>query len=392
MLVAVALVTVVVLTDGDDGWVGYLTAALEAAMVGGLADWFAVTALFRHPLGVPVPHTAVIPERKDSFATTLGEFVQDHLLTQEVIVERVREARPTERAASWLAEPDNAARLAGHLVDAAESFADLLRDEDVHRALEDAVRSRIDSVPLAPLAGRALELLTDDERHQELLDVLLRAVDRFLRENRDILRRRFADGAPWWLPGAIENRVFERLIDGAHRVIHDVVRDPDHELRYDFDARLRRLADDLQTSAELRRRGEDLKHDLLTRPELRGWVAAAWSEVKATLRAHADDPDSPLRARLAEGIAAAGDRLRGDPALMDRADEAVEVAARYVSEQFHDEIAAMVSGAIARWDGQEAATHLELLLGPDLQYIRINGTVVGGAAGLALHTATQTLG
>jgi uncharacterized membrane-anchored protein YjiN (DUF445 family) len=392
LLVAVALVAVTVLTEREGGWVGYLTAALEAAMVGGLADWFAVTALFRHPLGVPVPHTAVIPARKDSFGETLGEFVQEHLLTRDAIVERVHAAQPAERVATWLAQPDNAARLAGHVVDAAVTVADLLRDEDVRQAVDEAIRARIDATPLAPLAGRMLEAVVDDARHHELLDVALRAADRFLRENHDSLRARFGEESPWWLPDAVEDRVFERLIDGVHQVIHEVARDPDHELRRDADARLRAFARQLQTSPALLAQGEKVKRDLLDQPQVRQWIASVWDDVKASLRAQADYPESPLRARLAGAIEAFGTRLQDDPVLAARADDAVENVARYVSEHFHDEIAGMVSSAIARWDGQEAATHLELLLGPDLQFIRINGTVVGGIAGLLIYGAAQLLG
>ncbi|HEY8545974.1 MAG TPA: DUF445 domain-containing protein [Acidimicrobiales bacterium] len=393
VVVAVAAVALRLLHGGDDhaGWVGYALAALDAAMVGGLADWFAVTALFRHPAGVPVPHTAIIPERKDSFGETLGDFVQEHLLTPDAIVERVRVTRPAARTAAWLSDPANASRVAGHLLDASVTLVDLLKDDEVHRALEDAVRNRIDRTPLAPLAGKALELATRDGHHQEVLDVVLRAVDRFLRDNRANLRARFGTEAPWWLPEALEDRVFERLIDGVHKVLHDVAANPHHELRRDFDARARRLAAELQTSPALRARAEELKRELLDQPELRQWVAAVWTDVKASLRAQAEDPDGPLQQRLATAIAGFGARLSDDPVLARRVDAAVENGARYVSEHFHDEIAAMVSGAIARWDGREAATRLELLLGPDLQFIRINGTVVGGLAGLLIYAVAQAL-
>jgi len=391
LVVAAALVAVHLLTDGDRGAAAYAVAALEAAMVGGLADWFAVTAVFRHPLGLPIPHTAVIPERKDSFGETLGDFVQEHLLTRDAIVERIRSARPAPRAAAWLARPENAARVAGHMVDASVTLADLLADEDVHRAIDGAVRARIDATPLTPLAGRGLDLLTEGGRHQEVLDVVLRAVDRFLRENRANLRRRFGSEAPWWLPDAVEDRVFDRLLDGVHRVLSDVAHDPDHELRREFDTRVRSFAHALQTSRALRERGEALKQELLAQPQLREWTATVWSDVKASLRAQADEPSSPLQRRLTDTLVALAQRLQDDPALTTRIDEAVERGAQYVSEQFHDEIAAMISAAIVRWDGREAATRLELLLGPDLQFIRINGTIVGGLAGLLIHALTQAI-
>jgi uncharacterized membrane-anchored protein YjiN (DUF445 family) len=390
LLVAVAAAALALRARGGDAaWVGYARATLEAGMVGGLADWFAVTALFRHPLRVPIPHTAVIVERKDAFGRTLGDFVQTTLLTPDMIAERVRGAAVVPRLAAWLSDPANATRVARHAADAAATGADLLRDDEVHRALEEAARHRLEATPLAPLAGRALQVMTDEGRHHQVLDVMLRALDRFLTENRDSLRARFGHESPWWLPEAAEDRIFERLLDGARAVLGEVARKPDHELRVDVDARVRRLARDLQSSPALRQRGEELKHDLLAQPELRAWVAEMWTDVKAGLRTQAADPASPLRGRLADAVAALGGRLLDDPALAARVEQGIEAGVRYVAEQFSDEIGTMVSGTVARWDAHETADRLELLLGPDLQFIRINGTLVGGLAGLAIHAAGQ---
>jgi uncharacterized membrane-anchored protein YjiN (DUF445 family) len=392
LLVAVALAFLGLQLWGSDAtWVGYLEAMVEAGMVGGLADWFAVTALFRHPLHIPIPHTAVIVERKDQFGDTLGDFVQTSFLTPDIIAERVRMARVVPRLAGWLSEPDNAARLARHAADAAVTAADLLRDDEVHRALEEVARRRIEITPLAPLAGRALGIMTEDGRHHDLLDVMLRAVDRFLSDNEASLRARFATESPWWLPEAAEDRIFERLLAGARAVLGEVARNPEHELRVDFDARVRRLVDDLQSSPAMRDRGEELKHDLLAQPELRAWVTSVWDDLKAGLRTQAADPSSELRRRLAETITALGRRLVDDPGLADRVEQGIETGVRYVADQFSDEIGTMVSGTVARWDSHETADRLELLLGPDLQFIRINGTVVGGLAGLVIHAVGQAL-
>jgi uncharacterized membrane-anchored protein YjiN (DUF445 family) len=392
LLVAVAAVFVgFQLWDSDATWAGYAEAMVEAGMVGGLADWFAVTALFRRPLGLPIPHTAVIVERKDQFGETLGDFVQTSFLTPDIIAERVRTAHVVPRLAAWLADPDNAARVARHAADAVVTAADLLRDDEVHRAIEEVARRRIETTPLAPVAGRALGVLTEDGRHHDLLDAVLRAVDTFLTDNRASLRARFGTESPWWLPDAAEDRVFERLLDGARAVLREVAGNPRHELRLDFDARVRRLVEDLQTSPDLRAKGEELKHDLLAQPELRAWVAAVWTDLKSGLRTQADDPTSELRRRLAETIVSFGERLRDDSALAARVEQGIETGVRYVAEQFSDEIAAMVSGTISRWAGRETSDRLELLLGPDLQFIRINGTVVGGLAGLAIHGISQVL-
>ena len=392
LLVAVAAVFVgFQVWDSDATWAGYAEAMVEAGMVGGLADWFAVTALFRRPLGLPIPHTAVIVERKDQFGETLGDFVQTSFLTPDIITERVRTAQVVPRLAAWLADPDNAARVARHAADAVVTTTDLLRDDEVHRAIEDVARRRVETTPLALVAGRTLQMLTEDGRHHDLLDVVLRAVDTFLTDNRASLRARFGTESPWWLPEAAEDRVFERLLDGARAVLREVAGNPGHELRVDFDARVRRLVADLQTSPEMRERGEELKHELLAQPELRAWVASVWADLKAGLSTQAGDPDSELRRRLADTIAALGERLRDDPALADRVETGIESGVRYVAEQFSDEIATMVSSTISRWDGHETSDRLELLLGPDLQFIRINGTVVGGLAGLAIHGASHLL-
>ncbi|MEY2432093.1 MAG: hypothetical protein QOC92_1818 [Acidimicrobiaceae bacterium] len=376
---------------GAAGWVGYVQATAAASMVGGLADWFAVTALFRHPLGVPIPHTAIIPERKDQFGETLGEFIQDSFLTPDTIIARVRAARVAERLAAWLSEPANAERLAAHLADGAVAIADLLKDDEVHATLEAIAREQLERVALAPLAGRALRAFTADGRHDELVDAALQGLVRALEDHKEDLRHRFDERSPWWLPGAVEDRIFDRLLDGAEAVLRDMVGNHEHGLRRELDERIERFVHDLETSPELRARGEQLKHDLLSQQQLRTWVAAAWSDAKVQLRTSAADPDSELRRRLAEAIASGGRRLAEDPALAATLENGVETLARYIVERFDGEIAALVSGTIARWDGEETARRLELLLGADLQYIRINGTVVGGAAGLALHCIAQTL-
>ena len=389
LLLLVSAVFAIATATGAHGWVGYLQATAEASMVGALADWFAVVALFRHPLGLPIPHTAIIPERKDQFGETLGDFVQSSFLTPQTIAERVQTADVAARLGAWLSQPASADRVARHLVDAAVAVADLLREDDVHAALEQFVRDRVETVALAPLAGRGLRMATESGRHREVVDAAIKGLDRYLDEHRVELQARFGEQSPWWLPGAVEDRIFDRLLDGVRALLHEMAAHPEHSLRRTLDERLLALAGELQTSPELRARGERIKHDLLEHPAVREWMASLWTDVKAQLRAQADDPGSELRRRLADAIGTIGERLREDHALSSRVNEVVESAARYVATQFSDEIGNIVKATIARWDGEETAHRLELLLGPDLQFIRINGTVVGGMAGLLLHTIAQ---
>jgi uncharacterized membrane-anchored protein YjiN (DUF445 family) len=392
LLIVMTVVFVVVSIFGPDtGWTAYLRATVQAAMVGGLADWFAVTALFRHPLGIPIPHTAVIRERKDAFGLTLGTFVQENFLASDVVAERVRASNVAERVAAWASEEENAATVAGYVLDLAVAVADLVRDEDVHALLEAEAARVLDAVPLAPLAGRALHIMTANGRHQELFDAILRGLERFLDENQSTLRARFGQESPWWLPNAFEDRIFDRLLDGFHEYLRAINRDPNHELRVQFDRRVQELADRLVTSPEMRERGQQLERDFLSHPELRAWTRSIWSDVKTTLRTQASEPTSELRQRVTRAVAAGGRRLRDDPVLLRKADDVVEAAVRYLTEHFRGEITSLVSGTIARWDAEETSDKLELLLGRDLQFIRINGTVVGGLAGLIIYSVGRVL-
>jgi uncharacterized membrane-anchored protein YjiN (DUF445 family) len=394
MLAAVgAVFAATVVVGADDGSaLGYVQATAEASMVGGLADWFAVVALFRHPLGVPIPHTAIITARKEQFGETLGDFIQSSFLTPDGVADRVRAAQPGQRVGHWLADPVKADRVAGHLLGGAVEVTELLEDEVVHDLLEGLVRERLETTSIVPLAGRALAALTRDGRHAEVVDAALRGLDRYLDERSDDLRDRFRDQAPWWLPGAVEDRIFLRLLDGVRAVLDDMANDRGHGMRRALDERIAQFVADLQTSPELRARGEQLTRDLLEQPELRAWVASAWTDAKAQLRSQAADDASRLRVQLADAIVSGGQRLLGEPALATKVDDAAEAAARYVVEHFGGEISELVSSTIARWDGEETSHRLELLLGPDLQFIRINGTVVGGLAGLCLHGIAQALG
>jgi uncharacterized membrane-anchored protein YjiN (DUF445 family) len=393
LLVAMTVFFVVITLVGHGRGVwGYLQAMAEASMVGGLADWFAVTALFHHPLGLPIPHTAVIVERKDEFGRTLGEFVQENFLSADVITERVRNAHVVERVAEWVSDPGNAEQLSGHAADLAVGIADLVNDEDVHRLVEEEVARAVERLPLNSLAGRALKMMTAENRHHELFDAILRGLERFLDQSRDTLRARFAQEAPWWLPDAVDDRIFDRLFEGVCKLLRDVNANPDHEVRAQFDLWIASLSDRLEHSPEMRERSEELKRELLDHPALREWSSSLWGEVKETLREQAAEPDSALRQRIADGVQALGRRLCEDDALRAKAQELIESGVAFLAEHYHDELAELISGTVQRWDASETAGKLELLLGRDLQWIRINGTVVGGLAGLVIHAVAQALG
>ncbi len=380
-----------VLLGGGSGLMGFVRAGAEASLVGGLADWFAVTALFRHPLGLPIPHTAVIPERKDQFGRTLGRFVQDNLLTPTLITDRVRHARIAARMADWLADEAHAGAVAGYIADAAQSLAGVVEEDDVARLIEEALRRAVDRVEPAPLAARALTSVMAAGYHQEAFDALLRGTARFLEEHRADLQARFLAESPWWRPGAVDRKIFTSLLDAALHLLDEILADPGHPLRAEVDVQLSGLIEKLRTSRRLQARIARAKEELLAEghlPQLAAWL---WRDARETLAGQAADAGSELRRRLASGLAAAGRRLRDDPVLLARADQLVETVATYVAGHFHGEIGGLVDTAISRWDGQETARRLELLLGPDLQFIRINGTVISGLAGLGIHAVEVLL-
>ena len=392
LLVGVTLLFVAVTAVGVHSvLLGYVQAGAEASMVGGVADWFAVTALFRRPLGLPIPHTALIVERKDQFAATLGQFVQENFLNADVLAERIRSARLGSRLAAWLADEANAARFAGRAADLVVTVAEALRDEDVQRVLTAELTRAIDGVEVAPLAGRALRVIIAGGHHAELFDVILASADRYLAGHYLELRELFEAESPRWVPDAVYRRVFERMYARLRQRLVAMAADPHDPARHQFEDWIAGLPDRLETSPELRERGERLKRDVLGSAGLRDWSSSLWQKAKEALRTQAADPESELRRRLADALMAAGRRLGSDRRLADGFERMVDSGARALADQFHDELAGLVTGTIERWDAAETSSQLELLLGRDLQYIRINGTVVGAGVGLALHAIVLAL-
>ena len=391
LLVAVTIVFVVsTVLASRAPWLLWVQATAVASMVGGLADWFTVTALFRRPLGLPIPHTAIVVERKDHFAQTLGAFVQESFLTPDAVSERLRAGPPSP---VW---PDGSPirRTPPAWPNAYPKRCRRGRSAPRRGCAPNWSPSAAGawSVDLAALAGRALQQLTRNRRHEPIVDAALGGLSRYLDQHGQELRERLGVESPWWLPAPVEDRIVDRLLRQGRQVLADMAANREHPLRLQLDAGLSRLAAELQTSDDMLRRGEALKADLLGQSQLRSFATEVWGDVKNQLRSQAAEPASELQSRLAALVQAAGVRLRDDPELADRAQRTLDTAARLVLGRFDTELARLVSGTIDRWDAAETSRRLELLLGPDLQYIRINGTVVGAAAGLALHALSRAIG
>ncbi len=393
LLVAATVVFLVTrVLEEDASWLGYVRATAEAAMVGAIADWFAVTALFRHPLGIPIPHTAIIPNRKDDIGRGLGTFVQQNFLTKAVVEERLAGVSLSTRLGEWLGEPGNPERVADQLGGVLRTTLDTLKDEDVQDTLETAVATRVRAIEAGPILSRALGLAVADGRHQEVLSVLLRRVGDAVRDNEDVLRSRLEAETPWWVPDRFDNRIFDRVHTGVQRFLQEVADDPEHPMRATFDERLVTLADQLARSPSMRARADQLKEELIDHPAVREWSSTMWADIKASLLAHDDDPESDLRRRLVAAVDGLGERLRTDPTLQARVDGWVASTAVEVVERSKGEVGEVIASTVARWDSTEATARIELQVGRDLQFIRINGTVVGGLAGLVIYTVGRLIG
>jgi uncharacterized membrane-anchored protein YjiN (DUF445 family) len=388
VVVAAAFVAVTLATDGD-GAAGYLQATLEAAMVGGLADWFAVVAIFRRPLGLPLPHVAVIPARKEAFGRTLGDFLANNFLQPDLITERLDGADVVPKMGRWLAEPANAQKVADRIVDVGIDLVELVKPEQVERFVEHELRAAAARIQLGPVTGRALRQLTAKHRLDTLIDAVIPSLAQFLASSHPTLREKFRQGAPWWLPRPAH--LFDRLVNTALETLEEVAADPGHPLRTKLADAIDNLALRLQTSPEWIARAEAWKDEILADPAVTRIARSLADGVRATVVERAA-PGGDLRAASARLVAGFGERVLHDPALADRIRHGVNGVAGYLAEKFGGEIPGLVENGIRKWDGQEAAARLEFLLGKDLQFIRINGTVVGGLAGLLIHTVGELIG
>lgn len=392
LLVIAAIVFVIAKINEDQGtWVGYVRAVAEAAMVGALADWFAVTALFRHPLRIPIPHTAIIPKRKDEIGRSLGDFVESNFLTAEVIDERLRGAQIGKRAGEWLAVPANASRAGDAVADVLRGGLEVLDDTEIQQALEHLIESRVRATPVTPLVGKAIDLTVEGGHHQRLLDAVLVGVGGFLDDNRSTFRKRLDEESPWWVPEPIDDRVFNKIYTAVSSFLDDVGRNPDHEIRDSVDVRVVAFAERLRADPELLAKGEAFKEEMLDHPEVRRWIDSLWIEAKRGMISAANDPTSELRVRLVTSLQQLGARLAADPELQAKIDRWVSGALAYVVENYRTEVSDIIASTVAKWDGESTAEKMELQVGRDLQFIRINGTIVGGLAGFVIHAVGQLL-
>jgi uncharacterized membrane-anchored protein YjiN (DUF445 family) len=372
-------------------WLAYVRAAAEGGMVGALADWFAVTALFRHPLGIPIPHTAIIPRRKDEIGRTLGEFVETNFLSAEVVRDKLESIGVSSRLGAWLAHDKNAERVASEGATLASAVLRAVSDDDVRDLIADLARSHVIEPEWGPAAGSWLGRIVESGAHRDAVDLAADSIATWLDGNRAAFTGLVSGRLPSWVPSLAHRLVDDTVYKEAVAFVAAVRSDPEHPARLAIDAYLARLADNLQHDPDTIARLENAKTAVFDSPRVRDLAAQLWDTAKNGLLTSLADPTSGLRLRARAALAEIGGRLASEPALQHRVDTWVTDVATFAVDRYRHDIASIITETIDRWNPAETTEKIELMVGRDLQYIRLNGTVVGALAGLAIFTIAHAV-
>ena len=373
--------------EGVHPALGFVKAFAEAAMVGGMADWFAVSALFRHPLGIPIPHTAIIPTNKDRIGDTLAVFLRDNFLTPRVVARRMGRIDVAAAAGKFITEaPDRGGRLKEGASRLAADMLGALDPERLGGMVKGAISTRIADLNLAPLLGQALAAAISEGRHRPLLDGIVRWGAKLLDSNDDLIREIVhgqAGSVMRWT--GLDETLANKIIDGLNKMLSDMAEDPDHRLRAKAEEGLAHLATDLQDDPRMQARIGDLRDEIVRNPAMRRWLDGLWESARAAMLRAARDPDAALAGKLGDALRQLGETLQKDPELRATINRFARRTAVGVTASYGDQIVKLVSETVRGWDAQTITDRVEGAVGRDLQYIRINGTVVGGLVGLSLH-------
>ncbi|HEY5858505.1 MAG TPA: DUF445 family protein [Aldersonia sp.] len=378
-------------TRGAGAWVGYVRAASEAGMVGALADWFAVTALFRHPLGLPIPHTAIIKRKKDQLGESLSDFVGQNFLAPDIVSDKIASAQIPLRLGGWMAKPANAARIAAETSTILRALVDVLRDEDVQQVIDHTIVRRLAEPLWGPPIGKVLAELLAENRQLPLLDMLAERAHQWALGSQETIDKIVLRDSPQWSPKFVDMMLAEKIYRELVEFTWKVRSNPDHEVRKAANRFLVDFAEDLQHDEATIKKAERIKTEIMGREEITGLAETTWKVAKRLILESVDDPNSTLRSKVAENVQNLGERLSTEPDLRAKIDGWIQGGARYVATHYAGEITTIITDTVARWDAEEASKKIELQVGRDLQFIRINGTVVGALAGLVIYTVSELM-
>ncbi|SDM79100.1 Uncharacterized membrane-anchored protein YjiN, DUF445 family [Cryobacterium flavum] len=372
-------------------WLEYVRAAAEGGMVGAIADWFAVTALFRYPLGLKIPHTNIIANRKDEIGASLGEFVETNFLSETVIRGKLESMQPSRRLGAWLTTTSNAERLTDELAVAGQGLLNLLGDDAIKNLIESVAREHLVKPEWGPSLGKVGERLVTSGQQHAAVDLLLDRADGWLRAHPEAFGRVVSQRLPTWLPGFVDKLVDDKAYREVLAFVASARNDRRHPVRKALDEYLSEVMHDLQYESAMIAKVENLKDEILDNAKLREFAGDTWEAVKASLIEALSDPTSALRVGIRSTLSDVGERLTTDGALGSRIDRWLADTASYVVANYRHEIAGVITETVERWPAEETAAKIELQVGRDLQFIRINGTVVGALAGLAIFTLAHAV-
>ncbi|MBL3681185.1 DUF445 domain-containing protein [Leucobacter aridicollis] len=370
-------------------WLAYVRAASEGGMVGALADWFAVTALFRHPLGVPIPHTNLIANKKDEIGEGLGSFIEENFLADEVVHDKLSQISGARMAGAWLRETGNARRVSDMAASVGLGALTVLDDRDVQDLVESLVRRHIVDPEWGPLLGRATESFVTGGHHESLVDLAANRLELWLVQHPQAFDKVISSRLPQWVPSIVDKFVDQRLHAEAVKFLQNVAADGNHPARAAITKFLHDLSRDLQEQESLQAQLESFKREVFDSPRIRDLAASTWRTARAAIVDMLEDPDSELRSRITAAICDFGRKLEDDATLQYKIDVWVMNVVEYLVRTYRHDLAQVVADTVQRWDAKEAAEKIELQVGKDLQFIRINGTVIGSLAGLGIFTIAE---
>jgi uncharacterized membrane-anchored protein YjiN (DUF445 family) len=373
-------------------WLGAVRAFAEAALIGGLADWFAVTALFRRPLGLPIPHTAIVPTRKDDIGRALARFIRDHFLVREAIERRLDRTDLAARLGAWLSQPANAEHVTRDLGAAVGWLLRAGDGDSLRTALGGSLRSAFDAVPVSAGIAALLDVLLSGAHAQTLIDKIVEFGRQQLDSQRVMIRVRIHERSPWWLPKFVDQQIFDQLVGEIERILDAIAADPGHPARTEIADALKSLQHSLATDSELAAKSRALQSEVIEHPAVRAYARDLWQRLDADLHAALADPSSHLRLGVEREIRGIGTALTADAAVAARLNSWLKQLLLYLVENYRDPLSEIVSETIEQWDPAATSRRIELAIGTDLQFIRLNGTVVGGLVGLLLYLGWQSFG
>ncbi|MFM0624738.1 DUF445 domain-containing protein [Paraburkholderia xenovorans] len=386
LAVLIGLLLMSVVWQGEYPWLAWLRAFAEAGTVGAIADWYAVVALFRRPFGLPVPHTAIIPQNQQRIAESLGNFVEENFLTPELIIGKLSGHNAAQALAQWLAVPANSRAIADVVADSLPGLLNGIDEADVERFVERMVIPQLRTLDVSRAAGSVLKVLTDGGRHQPLLDDGLLALEKWLTANVDMIKASFS-AASRYTPVTLDTYIVRKFVEGIIALLHDVAANPDHELRHQFDDAVQDLIVQLQTSTVHRRVGKSLMRDCIRYFRNEDSYRVLLDYVCTRVSADLAHEHSALRGALAGMLVSLARGVGSEPAIQHKLNAWWLALAHELVVRYRRELSALITDVVKSWNADEVSRKIEAEIGRDLQYIRINGTFVGGTVGVLLHAA-----